>query len=233
MENKTGKYIKYALGEILLVMIGILLALQVNNWNEKKKQDAVSIKFLENLKKEVIQNEITLKVKLADHHLVVTKTTELLELMELTPREINSSKLDTLMFAMLLMPEFKPIKTFINSENLGLINDDDLKNLIGLWSHNFDQYVYDLKIIYDLYYNNIYDFMQHNYQMKNVKSEYINLSESKFKVNPINILSSAVFENHVTMKKLNADNVYEGALEISEIQQKIIEKINEKLATDK
>ena len=37
-KNKTGKYFKYAIGEILLVMIGILLALQVNNWNEKRKQ---------------------------------------------------------------------------------------------------------------------------------------------------------------------------------------------------
>ena len=37
MENKTGKYLKYAIGEIILVMIGILLALQVNNWNEKRK----------------------------------------------------------------------------------------------------------------------------------------------------------------------------------------------------
>ena len=34
--GKTGKYFKYAIGEILLVMIGILLALQVNNWNEKR-----------------------------------------------------------------------------------------------------------------------------------------------------------------------------------------------------
>jgi oligoribonuclease NrnB/cAMP/cGMP phosphodiesterase (DHH superfamily) len=38
MENKTGKYLKYAIGEIVLVMIGILLALQVNNWNESRKQ---------------------------------------------------------------------------------------------------------------------------------------------------------------------------------------------------
>ena len=37
MENKTGKYLKYAIGEIVLVMIGILLALQVNNWNEQRK----------------------------------------------------------------------------------------------------------------------------------------------------------------------------------------------------
>jgi hypothetical protein len=35
--GKTGKYFKYAIGEIILVMIGILLALQVNNWNENKQ----------------------------------------------------------------------------------------------------------------------------------------------------------------------------------------------------
>jgi len=33
-ENKTGKYFKYAIGEITLVVIGILIALQINNWNE-------------------------------------------------------------------------------------------------------------------------------------------------------------------------------------------------------
>jgi len=36
LENKTGKYFKYAIGEIVLVMIGILLALQVNNWNQNQ-----------------------------------------------------------------------------------------------------------------------------------------------------------------------------------------------------
>ena len=35
--NKTGKYLKYAIGEIVLVVIGILIALQINNWNEKRK----------------------------------------------------------------------------------------------------------------------------------------------------------------------------------------------------
>ena len=38
MENKTGKYLKYAIGEIVLVVIGILIALSINNWNESRKQ---------------------------------------------------------------------------------------------------------------------------------------------------------------------------------------------------
>ena len=38
-ENKFQKYFRYAFGEILLVVIGILIALQVNNWNENRKQD--------------------------------------------------------------------------------------------------------------------------------------------------------------------------------------------------
>ncbi len=35
-KNKTGKYFKYAIGEIVLVVIGILIALQINNWNENR-----------------------------------------------------------------------------------------------------------------------------------------------------------------------------------------------------
>ena len=36
-KNKTGKYLKYAIGEIVLVVIGILIALSINNWKEGKK----------------------------------------------------------------------------------------------------------------------------------------------------------------------------------------------------
>ena len=36
-EGNTGKYLKYAIGEIMLVVIGILIALQINNWNEQRK----------------------------------------------------------------------------------------------------------------------------------------------------------------------------------------------------
>ncbi len=49
MEGKTSKYLKYAIGEIVLVMIGILLALQVNNWNENRKEQKKEQVYLERL----------------------------------------------------------------------------------------------------------------------------------------------------------------------------------------
>ncbi|MDO1501177.1 DUF6090 family protein [Winogradskyella maritima] len=48
-KNKTGRYFKYAIGEIILVVIGILIALQINNWNEARKQKAVEISYLKRL----------------------------------------------------------------------------------------------------------------------------------------------------------------------------------------
>lgn len=52
-EGKTTKYIKYAIGEIILVVIGILIALSINNWNEKRKNE---IKILSILKE--VQNDL-------------------------------------------------------------------------------------------------------------------------------------------------------------------------------
>jgi hypothetical protein len=53
MENKTGKYFKYAIGEIVLVVIGILIALQINNWNESKKQSTTEKEFIISLKNDL------------------------------------------------------------------------------------------------------------------------------------------------------------------------------------
>ena len=59
MENKTGKYFKYAIGEIVLVMIGILLALQVSNWNQERKDRISERKLLDNIHRDFIQNKVS------------------------------------------------------------------------------------------------------------------------------------------------------------------------------
>jgi hypothetical protein len=45
-ENNVAKYLRYAIGEILLVVIGILIALQVNNWNQNRKESKVELQIL-------------------------------------------------------------------------------------------------------------------------------------------------------------------------------------------
>jgi len=55
-ENKTSKYFKYAVGEIILVVIGILIALQINNWNESKKERAQEQELLTQLHSEFTSN---------------------------------------------------------------------------------------------------------------------------------------------------------------------------------
>jgi len=55
-QGKTGKYIKYAIGEIVLVVIGILIALQINNWNEYQKERVLEYSLLENISKNIVDD---------------------------------------------------------------------------------------------------------------------------------------------------------------------------------
>ena len=55
-QNKIRTYFFYAIGEVLLVVIGILLALQINNWNESRKQDLAEQEFIEGVKYDLSQD---------------------------------------------------------------------------------------------------------------------------------------------------------------------------------
>ena len=65
-KNKTGKYFKYAIGEIILVVIGILIALSINNWNENLKSKKLETSYLKRIYKDLdndlLQFESTIKL---------------------------------------------------------------------------------------------------------------------------------------------------------------------------
>lgn len=63
-EDKFSKYLFYAIGEIVLVVIGILIALQINNWNENRKADINQLKYLNLLKKEALKNISNIDIEL-------------------------------------------------------------------------------------------------------------------------------------------------------------------------
>ena len=67
-DNRPLQYARYAIGEILLVVIGILIALQINTWNENRKENLQEVKILKQLKSDLISNltevsEIEIMVK--------------------------------------------------------------------------------------------------------------------------------------------------------------------------
>ena len=62
--GKTGKYFKYAIGEIVLVVIGILIALSINNWNENRKTEIKIKNSLVALRGDLIQDTILIKERL-------------------------------------------------------------------------------------------------------------------------------------------------------------------------
>ena len=71
MENKTGTYFKYAIGEIILVVIGILIALSINNWNEERKSKN-TIKSVYS----IIKSDLLSDIETIDRTLIAAKSTD-------------------------------------------------------------------------------------------------------------------------------------------------------------
>lgn len=61
-ENRVAKYLRYAVGEILLVVIGILIALQINNWNSNRIDRLKEREYLENFLEEMKKDSVFLNV---------------------------------------------------------------------------------------------------------------------------------------------------------------------------
>jgi hypothetical protein len=80
-EGNTGKYLKYAIGEIILVVIGILIALGINNWNQDRLSNQQQKVYLNNFKEELVSNTKLLQridAQYAQHQEETTKGITLL-----------------------------------------------------------------------------------------------------------------------------------------------------------
>ena len=132
MENKTGKYLKYAIGEILLVVIGILIALQINNWNTKKntelkEKDALT-EIFQDLKSD---NEQLREIKNKEGKIV-----EIIDSLNLEYKQRGRFTEDSLQVYLgkaLIGDRPKFVNTAYSvliSSGIGLIQDKDIRYLI-------------------------------------------------------------------------------------------------------
>ena len=78
-ENRFSKYLLYAVGEIILVVIGILIALQINNWNEDRKMRQSERQILLSLSDDFMANLSTIDSSIAAIPLVIEKYGQVLE----------------------------------------------------------------------------------------------------------------------------------------------------------
>ena len=131
-DNKPVKYIRYAIGEIVLVMVGILLALQVNNWNENRKAKEKEVRLLIELKDDLLEtkNDLLTDIEKAQQILATTNAVykAIIEdqISDTTPFKLSTSYiLDTA----ILFPKLSAYEA-IQSEGITIISNDNLRKKI-------------------------------------------------------------------------------------------------------
>jgi len=132
-ENKFSKYLIYAIGEIILVVIGILIALNINNWNENRKAQKNELKILNQLNTDLKENYIEIKA-IKNELLFANKATEEL----LSFLNSNNDELDSIPLKIQQIdknPIFNNANTTyknIENNNQVIISEDSLRIHITL-----------------------------------------------------------------------------------------------------
>ncbi len=135
--GKTSKYFKYAIGEIILVVIGILIALQINNWNQERLLKIEEKGIVKSLHNEYLQNKTIIKTSISDSERCIRSLKSVMNLMGKDEEIINKVNTDSLFFYAYDPPIFRPsentISGLIQSGRLELLQNQELVNLIYEW----------------------------------------------------------------------------------------------------
>ena len=132
-ENRFLQYSRYAIGEIVLVMVGILLALQVNNWNENKNKRIQELKYLNGIKLDLQKDLISLGYHTESRINQIKSARQIIEHIEGKQIE-NYVALNNMVFDIVASGHFEETNiTFDelkNSGNLNIISNDSIKMLL-------------------------------------------------------------------------------------------------------
>ena len=137
-DNKPFKYMRYAFGEIILVVIGILIALQINSWNKDRIAKIEEKQILKNLHNEFQQNEYLLNEVIDINVKCFNTGVIIMGLFEKERLEIAKYNTDSLIFFSLEKRLFSPsenaLQDLLQSGRYQLISNDDLKKSLYQWS---------------------------------------------------------------------------------------------------
>jgi len=141
-EGKTGKYLKYAIGEIVLVVIGILIALSINNWNEQNKNAIKEKEYLGDIHEDFVKNKEHFKLVQMSLERGIRVSDSLIDLFPIT--ENNWPQIMPVYWMPFSHITFDPIsssiESLINSGQIELIGSHHLKRLLISWKDEFLDY---------------------------------------------------------------------------------------------
>ncbi|PWI31109.1 hypothetical protein DI383_00075 [Flavobacteriaceae bacterium LYZ1037] len=154
MENKTGKYLKYAIGEIVLVVIGILIALQINNWKEQQIESKNEQAILKRLSKEFTSNREQILDKIDSRKDIIKKCGRLLSFYN-EPKDADIDSI--LLFLGSIVPTtFDPIQNnLVSSGRIEILKNEELKQLLINWSTDVIQ-LQEVEQMFLRYYETIF-----------------------------------------------------------------------------
>jgi hypothetical protein len=193
-QNRLSRYLIYAIGEIVLVVIGILIALQVNNWNIQRVNRKTEHKILLELKNEYTSNLLQLNEKKEIRtNLVMNSAKWLLERLEKPIADQNIDSVNHHLSRTMIVPSFDPVisvtNEIINSGKLQLIENQELRTHLTIWPSTTNDLVREEEQFITLMYESYYLFLVENYQLMPLVSllqndsavhEIIRVRESSF-----------------------------------------------------
>ena len=214
-KNKTGKYLKYALGEIVLVMIGILLALQVNNWNNLRIERSKEQILLKNLQVDFKDNIENLNIAYNRFKDAYQASVELLDIIK-DDKDINPDQVEQLVDEIInktMSYDFitGSINEIFNTGSLHLISDPALRKKISNWSYYYSDTEDDMVIYRDYLFGFFIPSLTEKVRLRNMSvptifEKDLNLqliSPSNFEPDYQNTIRTFEFENQVYNNALN------------------------------
>lgn len=230
MENKNAHYFKYALGEIVLVVIGILIALQINNWNEQRKKNKVKKSYKTSLISDLTKDSIQLDARLKFNYTQKTFNQNVIGLINdrtTTARDIFDFMLKNEVPLGLRVKNTYNSNTFdlmISTGNIDLFTNDfinDLMQLNKLQKEELQVSNSNSSIYFDTY-NNFRTKFTGSYQIDNTE-----LIRNLWKENDVN--NSAVMYINLISQQGHTISRY---IELSEKVKLKTEELLNKLQSD-
>jgi len=138
-ENKFSKYLLYAIGEIVLVVIGILIALQINNWNLDRKSNVKERIVLNQLREDFRDDLRQLDQKITMRSNLINSSIAVMDHID-SVTTLNESLLLIEIQSIIKDPTFDPIDNgLLYSGDINLIKNDSLKRLLLRWTSDVKQ----------------------------------------------------------------------------------------------